>query len=119
MSIEYGDETVTLVEIDQPFCLETYSVAPCVAALGTTGTRILQLAVQFFDFPPEFREEIMDIFDSVEGQSRLSAYQTVRRFDPEYHARIRQWSPRIGGGSLVTTSAADRCRRFPATPTAP
>ncbi|MCH8172657.1 MAG: hypothetical protein IIA70_05025 [Proteobacteria bacterium] len=39
MPIEYGDETVTLVEIDQPFCLETYGVAPCVAALGTTGTK--------------------------------------------------------------------------------
>jgi len=39
MSIDYGDETVTLVEIDQPFCQETYSVSPCVAALGTTGTK--------------------------------------------------------------------------------
>lgn len=28
---------VTLVEIDLPFCLNTYGIAPCTAALGVTG----------------------------------------------------------------------------------
>lgn len=39
MPIDYGDETVTLVEIDQPFCQEAYDVLPCEAELGTTGTK--------------------------------------------------------------------------------
>lgn len=37
--ISYGDETVQFVEIDQPSCALTYSVTPCAAQLGVTGTR--------------------------------------------------------------------------------
>lgn len=37
--MNYGREAITLVEIDQPLCRNVYGVAPCAAALGTTGTR--------------------------------------------------------------------------------
>lgn len=46
MSIEYGDELVTIVQIDQPFCNREYGDAElnspsagCTAGLGVTGTR--------------------------------------------------------------------------------
>ncbi|RJP54163.1 MAG: hypothetical protein C4583_03270 [Anaerolineaceae bacterium] len=32
-----GREPITIVEIDQDYCLLTYGVAPCAAALGVTG----------------------------------------------------------------------------------
>jgi hypothetical protein len=35
---ELGRKPLTLVEIDLPYCTRTYGVAPCTAALGTTGT---------------------------------------------------------------------------------
>lgn len=34
----WGREPVTLVEIDQPLCANTYGTAPCTAAIGVTGT---------------------------------------------------------------------------------
>jgi hypothetical protein len=36
---EWGDETVTIVEIDQPLCDLVYGTLPCTAVLGTTGSR--------------------------------------------------------------------------------
>lgn len=33
-----GREVIVIVEIDQDFCSRTYGVAPCTAAIGTTGT---------------------------------------------------------------------------------
>ena len=39
MSIEYGDEPVTLIEIDQPLCSLTYGNSPCSAQLGVTETK--------------------------------------------------------------------------------
>ena len=33
----WGSEPVTIVEIDTDFCLESYGVAPCTAAIGVTG----------------------------------------------------------------------------------
>ncbi|NIQ01600.1 MAG: hypothetical protein GWM98_15445 [Nitrospinaceae bacterium] len=37
--MEFGDEPVTIVEIDQPFCQLVYGTSPCQAQLGTTGTK--------------------------------------------------------------------------------
>lgn len=34
---EWGDETVTFFEIDQPLCAHSYGNAPCQAVLGETG----------------------------------------------------------------------------------
>lgn len=37
--MDYGRETVTLLDIFQPLCAHTYGIAPCAALLGTTGNR--------------------------------------------------------------------------------
>ncbi len=37
--MDYGKETLTLFEIDQPLCPLVYSEAPCTASLGTTGNK--------------------------------------------------------------------------------
>lgn len=37
--MDYGKETLTLFEIDQPLCPLVYSEAPCAASLGTTGDK--------------------------------------------------------------------------------
>lgn len=37
--MDYGRETIRLLEIDQPLCARTYGQSPCAAALGATGTR--------------------------------------------------------------------------------
>lgn len=34
-----GRQPIAIVEIDQDFCVNTYGVAPCTAALGVTGTQ--------------------------------------------------------------------------------
>ena len=39
MPTEWGDETLTIVEIDQPLCALTYGNSPCSAQLGVTGTK--------------------------------------------------------------------------------
>jgi len=36
---DYGDEILTLVEIDQPFCTLDYGNSPCQAQLGVTDTK--------------------------------------------------------------------------------
>ena len=37
MMSDWGDELVTIVEIDQPLCSLVYGESPCAAVLGTTG----------------------------------------------------------------------------------
>ena len=70
--------------------------------LGTPGVRFLQLLGQFIDLPPEYSKEFMMVYDSMIGQSRLSAYQTLKRECPEYVKQIKRFGKRIGGGSLMT-----------------
>jgi len=68
----------------------------------TPGVRFLQMLGQFVQIPDEFRQEFMQIYDSVKGQSRLSAYETIKREIPEYFQQIKIFGKRIGGGSMVT-----------------
>ncbi len=70
--------------------------------LGAPGVRFLQLLGQFIDLPDEYSDEFMDVYDSMVGQSRLSAYQLLKRECPEYVKRIKKFKPRVGGGSLMT-----------------
>lgn len=39
MAIRYGDELITLVQIDQPLCALLYGIGLCQASLSATGTR--------------------------------------------------------------------------------
>jgi len=70
--------------------------------LGAPGVRFLQLLGQFIAIPEDYRKTFMQIYDSMKGQSRLSAYEVVKREDPEYSSQIAKWGPRIGGGSEFT-----------------
>jgi len=46
------------------------------------GVRFLQMLGQFIEIPEEYRTRFMDIYDSVKGQSRLSAYETIKKEMP-------------------------------------
>lgn len=79
---------------------------------GAVGVRSLQLAGQYFDIPPEELDTFTQVYDSMKGQTRLQAYRTLKReahFSPEIAdllANMKEFQPRIGGGSLMTVYKA-------------
>lgn len=70
--------------------------------LGAPGVRFLQLLGQFVEIPAEYQKAFSAVYDQMKGQSRLAAYETVKREDPEYFSQIAEWGPRLGGGSEFT-----------------
>jgi hypothetical protein len=38
LRVKVGRRPITIVEVDLDFCQNTYGLAPCTAAIGTTGT---------------------------------------------------------------------------------
>jgi len=75
--------------------------------MGPAGVRFLQLLGQYIDIPAEYREAFDKVYDSMEGQTRLSAYSTFRReakrgLNRTYFEEVEQLGKRIGGGSLVS-----------------
>jgi hypothetical protein len=70
--------------------------------LGSPGVRSLQLLGQFIRIPQDYKSYFSEVYDSVKGQSRLSAYETLKREMPGYLAKIKKFGKRRGGGSLVT-----------------
>ncbi|MBF0384809.1 MAG: DUF89 family protein [Candidatus Omnitrophica bacterium] len=73
----------------------------------TPGVRFLQLLGQFVDIPEDYRKQFSEIYDSVKGQSRLSAYETIKREMPEYLKEIKRFGQRVGGGSMVSVYEVD------------
>lgn len=75
---------------------------------GAVGVRMLQLSGQYFEVPTQMHDRLMDIYDSVKGQSRLQAYRVLMReteFSPamaDIVENIAEIHPRVGGGSLMT-----------------
>lgn len=75
---------------------------------GALGVKMLQLAGQYFDLTPEDLQEFEGIYDDMKGQTRLQAYNTLKREATDHPAlaglfnNIRELGPRIGGGSLFT-----------------
>lgn len=70
--------------------------------LGSPGVRFLQLMGQFIDLPADYEKEFSEVYDSMVGQSRLTAYQTIKREMPGYAAHIKRFGRRLGGGSIMT-----------------
>lgn len=75
---------------------------------GALGTRMLQLALQYFELTPEERAKFSDVYDNTVGQSRLQAVNTLKR-EARYAAGVRDLladtariGKRLGGGSLMT-----------------
>lgn len=71
-------------------------------SFGSPGIRFLQLLGQFVRIPDEYMPSFLNVYDSMKGQSKLSAYETIKREDPEYLDQIQRFGKRVGGGSLVT-----------------
>ncbi len=75
---------------------------------GALGTRMLQLAGQYFDIPEDEKADFAEVYDNMRGQSRIQAYNTLRReaqYSPEVTnliSEIASFGERLGGGSLVT-----------------
>lgn len=75
---------------------------------GSLGVKSLQLAGQYFDLSNEDRKEFEGIYDDMKGQTRLQAYNVMKREaqdNPnvaEVFNSIAAFGPRIAGGSLFT-----------------
>jgi len=70
--------------------------------LNAPGARTLQLAGLFMDLPESYRKEFLAVYDNLKGQSKVAAWETIKREQPEYARRIRRFVKRLGGGSLFT-----------------
>ncbi len=70
--------------------------------LGAPGVRFLQLLGQTLDIPEQYRAKFLEVYDSLRGQSKLAAWETVRREAPEFSPHVDRFKRRIGGGSLYT-----------------
>jgi hypothetical protein len=70
--------------------------------LNAPGARTLQLAGLFMDLPESYRKEFLTVYDNLKGQSKVAAWETIKREQPEYAKRIRRFMKRLGGGSLFT-----------------
>jgi hypothetical protein len=75
---------------------------------GALGVRMLQLAGQYFDLPPEDATVFEDAYDNVKGQTRVQALRVLKR-EAKLHPEtaelldnIVRFGRRIGGGSLMT-----------------
>lgn len=70
--------------------------------MGAPGKRLLQIAVQYISFPPGInKDEFLDVFDKVEGQSKITGQATLLRDWPEARTVLSglEGEP-LGGGSL-------------------
>ncbi len=69
---------------------------------GAPGVRFLQLLGQAVDLPEDMQKEFSGVYDAIEGQNKLTAWQTIKRYSPEYASQIKELGNRIGGGSLFS-----------------
>ena len=83
------------------FCLEIGK------QLLSPGIRGLQLMRQFASLGSDYRTAFNDVLDNIVGQSRLSAYATIKRETVSLVDRIRRFGKRVGGGSLLTVYEVD------------
>ncbi len=94
--------------------LEFEQISPAELALlvgkrsGALGTRMLQLAGQYFEIPQAYRERYAEVYDNMKGQTRLQAFNLLERearYAPEIAdllSEVERFEGRLGGGSLVT-----------------
>lgn len=70
--------------------------------LGAPGVRSLQIAGQYVELPVELQEAFRDVYDRVQGQSKITAHKTMLREIPEAAVQYSGLGDRLGGGSLMT-----------------
>lgn len=71
-------------------------------SLGSAGLRFLQIVGQCVKLPPDLESAIQDVYDNVEGQSKITAYETICREWPTFPHEATRIIKRIGGGSLLS-----------------
>lgn len=84
----------------------TEFIAEVAQTLGAPGVRFLQLIGQYVELPPYLEEAFRGIYDKVEGQSKITADQTLLREWPEAENRLDGLITRVGGGSLMSVFQA-------------
>lgn len=73
-----------------------------VQTLGAPGVRFLQLAGFYVDLPPKLAEEFSSVYDKVQGQSKITAHDTLMRNWEGFRDEVEWMGPAIGGGSEMT-----------------
>lgn len=111
-SVDVSKQALTaigVVDTETPERMSTIAFAALVGKkAGALGVKKLQLARQYFELSPEDEKEFEGIYDNMVGQSRLQAYNVLKReaeADPvcaELFGSITHFGKRIGGGSLFT-----------------
>ncbi len=81
---------------------EMDTVLSIAQQLGAVGVRFLQILGQYMELSPEVEKEFSQVFDSIYGQSKLAAFETIRREAPDLVGPEDRMVRRIGGGSLVS-----------------
>lgn len=72
---------------------------------GAPGVRFLQLLGQTIPLDEKYRKPFSAVYDAVEGQSKLSAWETIKNITPEYATQVQRFNGRVGGGSLFSVYA--------------
>lgn len=70
--------------------------------IGSLGVRFLQLLGQYIDIKPENAEAFSKVYDSNKGQSKIAAYQTIKRELGDLLHPEMELGDNVGGGSLLT-----------------
>ncbi len=70
--------------------------------LGSLGVRFLQVLGQYVHIPDAYREEFDSVYDGVQGQVKLTSYETLLREWPTFAEEVSEISASIGGGSMMT-----------------
>jgi predicted unusual protein kinase regulating ubiquinone biosynthesis (AarF/ABC1/UbiB family) len=82
-----------------------------VESSGALGIRALQLAVQFYNFPPEMHKRLSAAFDAVPALNKAFFWENLNRLaedSPEIEELLKNTTVKkcLGGGSLQTTYEA-------------
>ncbi len=85
-----------------PIMTEIAAIRELAEQFGSLGCRFLQLLGQYADIPSEMREEFSKVYDRVQGQSKLTAWETIKREAPDLIGPNDEIGELIGGGSLVS-----------------
>ncbi len=70
--------------------------------LGSMGTRFLQLAGQYMELTSELQEKFNQSYDAVSGQSKLTAYNTLKKNWKNFEQEVLVFGEEVGGGSMTS-----------------
>lgn len=74
--------------------------------LGSMGTRFLQLAGQYLELTPELQDKFNQSYDAVSGQSKLTAYNTLKKNWKGFEQEVAEFGNEVGGGSMTSVYRA-------------